>query len=422
MTDPVIRVEHLAKRYRLGHLEPYQTLRDTIARMAASSARALRPAFSRRPRTSPNPKPDGYIWALKDISFEVKRGEVLGVIGPNGSGKTTLLKILSRITEPTEGRAEIHGSVGSLLEVGTGFHFELTGRENVYLSGAILGMSKREIDEKFEEIVSFAEVGEFMETPVKRYSDGMRVRLGFSVAAHLEPDVIMIDEVLAVGDASFQRKCLGRMGEVRSEGRTVIFVSHDMAAIENLCDRAFALERGRIFASGNPSDVIARYLEGHSGHSTVPLASRTDRRGTGKLRFVGFRISSGINSTDTVQCGAQVDFEIFYEGKPPLRNVDVAILFYNQFETCVLLAGSGYVGKVFGEVPPEGKFVCRFSKFPLTPGAYHLTLGCDTNSTQADEIKDAATIHVVEGDYYGSGKLPPRGYGLFAVPHEWDVA
>jgi len=344
------------------------------------------------------------------------------VIGPNGAGKTTLLKILSRITEPTEGRAEIHGSVGSLLGVGTGFHYELTGRENVYLSGAILGMSKREIDEKFEEIVSFAEVSEFMGTPVKHYSDGMRVRLGFSVAAHLEPDVILVDEVLAVGDASFQKKCLGRMDEVSSEGRTVIFVSHDMAAIQNLCDRALALKRGRISASGNPGDVIARYLDSSSGVSMVPLAERTDRRGTGKLRLVGFRISSGINSSDTVQCGAPVNFEISYEGKSPLRNVDIAILFYNQLGTCVLLSSSGFVGRAFEEVPPKGTFVCRFSKFPLVPGTYHLGLSCDTNSIQADDIRDAATIHVVEGDYYGSGKLPPRGYGMFAVPHEWDLA
>ena len=422
MSDSVIRVEHLSKRYRLGQIDPYQTLRDAIARVAVSSSRAVRSAFAGRSRATRNPSPDGHIWALKDVSFEVDRGEVLGVIGPNGAGKTTLLKILSRITEPTEGRAEIYGSVGSLLEVGTGFHYELSGRENVYLSGAVLGMSKREIDEKFDDIVSFAEVGEFMDTPVKRYSDGMRVRLGFSVAAHLEPDVIIVDEVLAVGDASFQRKCLGRMGEVRGEGRTVIFVSHDMAAVENLCDRAFALARGEIFASGNPSDVISQYLESYAGYSTVPLASRTDRRGTGRFRFVGLRISSGPNPTDTVRCGAPVDFEVSYEGKPPLRNVDVAILFYNQFGTCVLLAGSAIIGKVFDEVPAKGTFVCRFAKFPLMPGTYHLLLGGDTNSVQADEVKDAATLQVVEGDYYGSGKLPPRGYGEFATPHEWELA
>ena len=230
MTDVAISVEKLGKLYRIGERERYYTLRDTLARSFAAPFRRLKetPQFATRDSQSE------FIWALKDVSFEIKQGEVVGIIGRNGAGKSTLLKILSRITEPTEGEARIYGRVGSLLEVGTGFHSELTGRENIYLNGAILGMKKTEIDRKFDEIVAFAEVEKFLDTRVKHYSSGMYMRLAFSVAAHLEPEILIVDEVLAVGDAAFQKKCLGKMGEVAKEGRTVLFVSHNMVAIERL--------------------------------------------------------------------------------------------------------------------------------------------------------------------------------------------
>jgi lipopolysaccharide transport system ATP-binding protein len=241
-SDVVIKVEGLSKRYRLGQREPiyYQTLRDNLAQ----KIQGLFNHIFRRSSTdskSSQAKDNPWIWALKDVSFEVKRGEVLGIIGRNGAGKSTLLKVLSRITEPTLGRAEILGRVGSLLEVGTGFHPELTGRENIYLNGAILGMKKAEIDKKFDEIVAFAEIEKFIDTPVKRYSSGMYVRLAFAVAAHLEPEILLVDEVLAVGDAAFQRKCLGKMEDVAREGRTVLFVSHNIGAISSLCDFALLL-------------------------------------------------------------------------------------------------------------------------------------------------------------------------------------
>ncbi|MGC8960577.1 MAG: ABC transporter ATP-binding protein, partial [Chloroflexia bacterium] len=245
MTDVAIRVEGLSKRYRIGQREPYRALRDVLARGLAAPFRATASVFRRSGPNGNGIRGENYIWALKDVSFEVKRGEVVGVIGRNGAGKTTLLKILSRITEPTEGYAEIHGRVGSLLEVGTGFHPELTGRENIYLNGAILGMKKAEIDKKFDEIVAFAEVEKFIDTPVKRYSSGMYVRLAFAVAAHLEPEILLVDEVLAVGDAAFQKKCLGKMGDVAKGGRTVLFVSHQMNSIRKLCDRCIWLDAGR---------------------------------------------------------------------------------------------------------------------------------------------------------------------------------
>ena len=421
MRNPSISVKGLGKRYRLGQREPYKTLRDAVTnavvapfRHARGSSAAANDSHAVRPTRE-------YIWALRNVSFEIPGGEAVGIIGPNGAGKTTLLKILSRITEPTEGMARVRGRVGSLLEVGTGFHFELTGRENVYLNGAILGMRKNEIDRRFDEIVKFTEIEKFIDTPVKRYSDGMRVRLGFAVAAHLQPEILLVDEVLAVGDAAFQRKCLSKMGDVVSEGRTVLLVSHNMASIQSLCTQAFALSRGTLFASGDVNDVIARYIESIGNLEVVSVAERTDRRGNGRLRFVGLAISGAANPNDIVQCGAPVTFELTYEGRAPLRNVVAELLFYDQYGNCLLVANSGFVGKQFEEIPERGSFLCHFDNFPFMPGVYHLRLCCDVNGIEADNIKNAATIQVVEGDFNGSGKLPPKGWGHIAVPHDWDV-
>jgi len=280
MSDIVIKVEGLSKRYRLGQYVggayQYRTLRDVLTNAMYAPFRRLR-TRSKRQAVGSNPTADShelsaisyqpsanFIWALKDVSFEVKQGEVLGIIGRNGAGKSTLLKLLSRITEPTEGRAEIKGRIGSLLEVGTGFHPELTGRENVYLSGAILGMTKKEIGRKFDEIVDFSGIEKFIDTPVKRYSSGMLVRLGFAIAAHLEPEILLVDEVLAVGDAAFQKKCLGKMSNVTKEGRTVLFVSHNMGAITRLCNRILLLGEGKLEKDGMPTDVISEYLKKNS--------------------------------------------------------------------------------------------------------------------------------------------------------------
>jgi lipopolysaccharide transport system ATP-binding protein len=295
MTDVAIKVEGLSKQYRIGKQVRYKALRDVITDAAAARFHRLRSAFARRPqavdgngtlRTARGPLPDSdsslcshqsslpnTIWALHEVSFEVKRGEVVGIIGRNGAGKSTLLKILSRITKPTRGHARIHGRVGSLLEVGTGFHPELTGRENIYLNAAILGMRRAEIDRKFDEIVAFAEVEKFIDTPVKRYSSGMYVRLAFAVAAHMETEILLVDEVLAVGDSGFQKKCLGKMDEAARQGRTVVFVSHNMNAVETLCTRAFLLERGCIQNEGaNVRSVINGYLKGSSGEQVANSA------------------------------------------------------------------------------------------------------------------------------------------------------
>src|SRR5271170_783306 len=258
---PIITVKNLSKRYQLGRREAkYETLRESIVKGASGLMQGLRTRFNGG--TGPRPMPDEEcdLWALRDLSFEVLPGEILGVIGRNGAGKSTLLKILSRITDPTSGRVDLHGRVGSLLEVGTGFHPELTGRENIFLSGAILGMRRNEIERKFDEIVAFAEVDQFIDTPVKHYSSGMYVRLAFAVAAHLEPEILVVDEVLAVGDAEFQRKCLGRMNTVSREGRTVLFVSHNMSSIAQLCQTGILLSRGEVISVGDINSVVGAYL------------------------------------------------------------------------------------------------------------------------------------------------------------------
>ena len=272
---PVVSVEGLRKHYRLGEREPYKALRDVLAG-------ALTAPLRRRRR----PPAEG-IWALDDVSFDLRRGEVLGLIGANGAGKSTLLKVLSRITSPTEGRVVIRGRVGSLLEVGTGFHPELTGRENVYLNGAILGMRKAEIDRRFDEIVEFSGIARFLDTPVKRYSSGMQVRLAFSVAAHLEPEILLVDEVLAVGDAEFQRKCLGKMQDVTRQGRTVVFVSHNLAAVRSLCSRAVLLEKGRLVLDGDTDEAVELYLGGGGGREAAVVEGERLEERVAKRRLYG---------------------------------------------------------------------------------------------------------------------------------------
>jgi len=278
MNDVVIRVENLGKRYRIGERAPYRTLRDALARAVSAPLRKS----SGQSRSS-DAVDGSEFWALKDVSFEVRQGDVIGILGRNGAGKSTLMKILSRVTRPTVGNAQIRGRLGSLLDVGTGFHPELTGRENTFLNGAILGMSRRDIVRQFDEIVAFAEVEKFIDTPVKFYSSGMYIRLAFSVAAHLEPDILLVDEVLAVGDVAFQKKCLGRMGDAARLGRTVMFVSHNMGAIALLCKSAIVLEQGRIKTMGNSQQAIADYLAGSMDRSSEVYNQGSSHRGNTSL-------------------------------------------------------------------------------------------------------------------------------------------
>lgn len=307
-----IRCEGLSKQYRIGEQERYKALRDVITDAATAPFRRIRSALNGNGSSTRNPglEARNSFWALDDVSFEVKRGEVLGIIGRNGAGKSTLLKILSRITKPTHGRAEIHGRVGSLLEVGTGFHPELTGRENIYLNAAILGMRKAEVERNFDEIVAFAEVEKFIDTPVKRYSSGMYVRLAFAVAAHMETEILLVDEVLAVGDSQFQKKCLGKMGDVAKEGRTILFVSHNMQAVQSLCSRALSIESGRSSAVGDVKSVVSAYLAGMSELKHKINWSHQLAPGNHEVRLMSLAVYSENGNTGAFSSSENVTVEL----------------------------------------------------------------------------------------------------------------
>lgn len=326
MSEPIIQVEGLGKRYRISHRsegQSYVALRDVVASAVASPLRRLR-GRSHAASTTED------FWALKNVSFELSQGDVLGVIGRNGAGKSTLLKILSRITEPTKGRVTLRGRVASLLEVGTGFHPELTGRENIFLNGAILGMGRTEITRKFDEIVAFAETETFLDTPVKRYSSGMYMRLAFAVAAHLEPDVLVVDEVLAVGDAEFQKKCLGKMHDVSRGGRTVLFVSHNLAAVQALCNRAIWLDEGAVAWDGSVEEGIGRYLA-HSAKAPGVLAGQAVKLGP-SLELRRFELSP-----NPVESGAPLAFSLGFTALQPAKISELALLIYSQQEVRVAI-------------------------------------------------------------------------------------
>lgn len=424
MTTRAITAEGLGKRYTIGQQQPYRALRDSITDAIYWPARAGARAVKRSLGEPHHGKKRETMWALRDVSFSVGQGEVVGIVGRNGAGKSTLLKILTRITGPTEGYAEVHGRVGSLLEVGTGFHPELTGRENVYLNGAILGMRRSEIKRKFDEIVEFSGIERFLDTPVKRYSSGMSVRLAFAVAAHLEPEVMLIDEVLAVGDAAFQRKCMGKMGAVAQEGRTIFLVSHNMEAITGLCQRAIWLDGGRVRADGEPERVVQDYLSATRGLGVgVSLAERTDRIGAGRLRFTKFEIRDpNGNPVEYVHAGDEIDLVCTYEAEEPLRNVSIYVYIKDQHEHDVLGLWSKLTGEDFDSLPPHGELVCRVPKFPLLPGVYGINIGASVNSAtvtdSGDEVQDAATLEVITGDFFGTGRSSPPSL-RFQTPHSW---
>jgi lipopolysaccharide transport system ATP-binding protein len=429
MSDTNIRVEHLSKCYLVGHQsrrrERYTALRDVIGREARNFARKAAD-FVRGRQIVEGDEVEKF-WALRDVSFEVKEGEVLGIVGRNGAGKSTLLKILSQITEPNEGRVTLRGRVASLLEVGTGFHPELTGRENIFLNGAILGMSRAEISRKFDEIVAFAEVERFLDTPVKRYSSGMYTRLAFAVAAHLEPEILIVDEVLAIGDAEFQRKCLGKMQDVATkQGRTILFVSHNMAAIESMCGSALLLVEGRCAAQGNTPAVVQDYLRDMSRVSSTPLGKRTDRSGSGEVRLISVSLEdhSGSN-VSAFQCGAEAILHLVAENrtKGELRGFHIALGIDNEMGQRVALLDSMLVGTDISGLPRgHGSVRIIIPKMALIPGRYRLTIYATINGIIADWIKNAAVFDVEAGDYYGTGQLPPQGQGMFVLDHRFVVS
>ncbi len=367
---PIIRVENLSKRYRIGAQQTHHSLRDSLAAFAAAP-------FKRRPDGQASSEQS--IWALKNLSFAVLPGEVIGIIGRNGAGKSTLLKILSRITKPTKGKVFLNGRVGSLLEVGTGFHAELTGRENIFLNGAILGMRKQEIERKFDEIVAFAETETFLDTPVKHYSSGMTVRLAFAVAAHLEPEILIVDEVLAVGDVAFQKKCLGKMNEVARAGRTVLFVSHDISAINALCGRAILLHEGKELMSGPAKDVSAYYLDwANKLYSPITWAPAPQDAGA-EVVLHGAVTSQGGVPTRAIDCRQPFVISLEYECKAPLRNSRFFIVVRNMRGE-ILFTTSDYDALTSQVIDRKaGTFISTIT-IPgelLKAGSYYGTVGAD---------------------------------------------
>jgi lipopolysaccharide transport system ATP-binding protein len=412
MSDPAVSASGVSKRYRLGqHQGGYQLLSENIMRRV----RSLR-SIEREEKTD--------FWALDDISFEVGHGESFGIIGHNGAGKSTLLKILSRVSPPTKGEIHLDGRVGALLEVGTGFHPELTGAENVYLNGAVLGMRKAEIDRRYDEIIEFAEVQKFVDTPVKRYSSGMYLRLAFAVAAHLEPEILIVDEVLSVGDAAFQEKCLGRMEDVTGEGRTVLFVSHNLSAVSKLCERSMLISRGKEVTQGKTADVIEEYIRDVQSHARTDLAERTDRDGNGRIRFTGCEFEVAGKQVDLAVCGENLDILANYvsqDGKPlPTANVSMSI--YTLLGELMLHLDTSNTGKMVDDLPAEGTIRCHLPRCPLPPGRYVINLYMDVGGEILDWIQRASELTVVEGDFYGTGRPGHvESHQAILVDHDWSV-
>jgi lipopolysaccharide transport system ATP-binding protein len=367
MSRPAISVENLSKAYRIGLKDEVP---DTLVGALQGALRAPMKNWRRLARLNTfkhQEEADDLFWALKDVSFDVAEGEVVGIIGRNGAGKSTLLKILSRITEPTSGRAVIRGRVSSLLEVGTGFHPELTGRDNVYMNGTILGMTKREIDRKFDEIVDFSGVAKFLDTPIKHYSSGMKVRLAFAVAAHLEPEILIIDEVLAVGDAEFQKRCLGKMQEVALGGRTVLFVSHNLGAVQSLCTKGILLNQGTLTCNSEVTEALRKYVRSFGGCGATSLNAIEDRQGSGCVRLTGISITRPDRHGAVLQVGQPMQIAIDYETEVDRQRADVAVGIYNSQGQRVTWLGSRLDMSHLALKAPRGTVVCTLYRVQQMP-------------------------------------------------------
>lgn len=398
MAKPIITVENLSKKYALGEKQNFYTLRDSITGLFSGKK-----------------KKEEEFWALKDINFEIKQGESVGIIGRNGAGKSTLLKILSQITPPTTGKITMRGRVASLLEVGTGFHQELTGRENIFLNGAILGMSREEVRKKFDEIVAFSEVEKFLDMPVKHYSSGMYMRLAFAVAAHLESEILIVDEVLAVGDAQFQKKCLGKMDEVaKKQGRTVLFVSHNMGAVGQLCRKTMLFSNGLLIKYGLTSDVVSGYLSDVDGFRKN---SYEDRNSKFFKRVV-------VNNNNPINTGGMVKFDVFYEcNSPGAVDYRIALAFYDISGSFLFVCSTEFCNSMNSRLKESGLISCCIEKLPLSPGSYIVELFSEVNGEIVEWIKNAFIVEIGYGKFYKSLKQCPNGLegvGVL-VSHSWII-
>lgn len=400
---PIIEVKKIGKKYDITHMKGgYVSLRDVVAGVFKNPFSFVQ----KKAKQIIGLEKKEDFWAIKDISFNVEKGEVVGVIGSNGAGKSTLLKILTGITPPTEGEAIIRGRVGSLLEVGTGFHPELSGRDNIFLNGAILGMKKKEIAKKFDEIVAFAGIEKFLDTPVKHYSSGMYVRLAFSVAAHMDPEILLIDEVLAVGDAEFQKRCLGKMDQITKEqGRTILFVSHNLSAIQQLCKKTIVLEQGKIVFEGDTEKAIEYYTQHQNGQPTVDLRKTQNRRGTGDIKLTGFRIENeGGDIVHAIKSNTPASFIFSYECPSPdeIENVDMSFSIDKKMSLISVVYNS-YTKEVLPKLKTSGDIKFNIKKVPFAPGIYGIGVRVLVNGIEADWPKGAiGSFEVLPSDEYVS--------------------
>jgi len=424
MAEIAIKVEELYKQYKLGMVNTGTISHDLNrwwhkVRGKEDPYQLVTKVNDRTEKSS-----NEYVWALNNINFEVNKGEVLGIIGKNGAGKSTLLKILSKVTGPTKGKIKVNGRIASLLEVGTGFHPELSGRENIFLNGAILGMTKQEIKRKLDEIVDFSGVDKYIDTPVKRYSSGMYVRLAFAVAANLESEILIVDEVLAVGDAEFQKKCIGKMKDVSGgEGRTVLFVSHNMAAVESLCTHAIVMQHGEVIL---PKDIARNAVQFYN-QSVVgellntKLDERKDRTGSGllKMNLLEFFDKDNVPIQNLI-CGKKIKIRIHYFAKINIRTVSVAIAFNSLTGDNKCLVWTELIDKDYSNVQGNGYFECEIEKFPLSPGRYLINLFTKTDGGEIlDWIQEAASVVIENGDFYGTGRNITTDHHTVLIEHDW---
>ena len=416
--QPVIHVAGLGKRYRLGG---QARLDQTLPEVISDSMRRI---FARKPRRTAPRKANTDFWALRDVSFSIERGEVIGVIGRNGAGKSTLLKILAQITDPTEGRAQLRGRVASLLEVGTGFHPELTGRENIYLNGAIMSMTRREIKAKFDDIVAFSGVEAFLDTPVKRYSSGMAVRLAFSVAAHLDPEILIIDEVLAVGDAAFQKKCLGKMQDIAtSEGRTVLFVSHNMDSIMHLSTKVMVMDGGRTGGIEPVESGVKRYFAAMAEHDSTPLLDRPRKFSAGRPPvFDNLRILGPDDQANVIPCGGAMRVLIDLANMQSIQQGECGIVITNEQGQRVAILQSRYHANMTLEGTSITRIECEVPSLSLVPGTYQVDLSMVDNARMIEYVDCAGRFEVVFADVLGTGRLPNSKQGHLVIPATWKKA
>ncbi|MBK8418680.1 ABC transporter ATP-binding protein [Candidatus Villigracilis saccharophilus] len=421
MSDIAISIENVSKSYRLGVIGTgtfYGDLKRWWARQLGKPDPYLKLG-----QVDHGNRDGQTIWAVKDVNISIKQGEAVGIIGRNGAGKSTLLKILSRVTAPTEGVIKVNGRIASLLEVGTGFHSQLTGRENIYLNGAINGMTRDEVKRKMDEIVAFSGVEQFIDTPVKRYSSGMYIRLAFSVAAHLDPDILVVDEVLAVGDTEFQKKCLGKMNDVVGQGRTVLFVSHNMAAVQALCQRGIVLQRGSMIFSGTQNEAIRNYVDSVN-KPDVFLSDLSLRPGSGQIRITNayLRDAEG-HPLNAAQSGQEIFVCLRYKANKNYAGgaVKTGIIVYDQQGIAIFTHASIIQGLEFRKVPEEGVFICRIPRLPLPASNYFVECSVKVDNEYSDRVENVMNLEVIHGDFFGTGFFPGERQTMCLVDGEWSL-